>query len=233
VTYFLRRILSVVVLGLALGGAAASTGGAADPANEQVFEYQIKHPIFGDIGTYINAVKTMAGKTEVSTTVQVAVNVAGTLIFRQDAARRENWDGDRLVAFTSVTQTNEERLEVRGQARDGSFIVTSPQGSVVAPATVRPSNPWSMAIVKSDMMLAPMSGRLFRAQITNHEETIRLQDGRTRKLRRYEILGDKRQVVWFDEGGVPLAFRSEEGGVNIDFVLSKSRAGTPGSGARP
>jgi hypothetical protein len=226
------------VLGIALGSAAGAPGLTADTADEQIFEYQIKHPIFGDIGTYINAVKTTGEKTEVSTTVQVAVNVAGTMIFRQNATRREDWDGDRLVAFTSVTRTNEERLEVRGQAHDGGFVVTSPQGRVVAPATVRPSNPWSMAIIKSDVMLAPMSGRLFKAQITDREETVRLQDGRTRKLRRYEILGDKRQVVWFDEGGVPLAFRSEEGGVNIDFVLNTpngagNAAVPPGSGVRP
>ena len=69
-------------------------------------------------------------------------------------------------------------------------------------------------------MFAAMNGRLFKARISDREETVRGADGRPRKLRRYEITGDKRQTVWFDESGVPLALRSEENGMNIDFVLT-------------
>lgn len=197
----------------------ALAGGAAQ-ANERVFEYTIQHPVFGEIGTYTNHVKAAGDRTEVNTTVEVAVNVAGSLIYRQNATRHEKWSGERLVAFSSVTQTNEERLEVRGQAEGDDFVLTTPQGVVTAPAGVRPTNPWSLAIVKAEMLIAPMSGRLFRARITDREEILPGRDGRARTLRRYEIVGDKRQVVWFDEAGVPLAFRSEEGGVNIDFVLN-------------
>jgi hypothetical protein len=231
-THVFRQVLAALLLAFASGSAAF--------ANEQVFEYQIKHPVFGDIGTYTNTVKAADGETEVDTRVQVTVNVAGNVIFRQDATRREQWSGERLVAFSSVTQTNEERLEVRGQAREDGFVITSPQGIVMAPAGVRPTNPWSIDIVKADTLLAPMSGRLFKARISDREETIRLADGRARKLRRYEIAGDKRQVVWFDERGIPLAFRSEEGGVNIDFVLNGSKGTEPatahtnlGPGTRP
>jgi len=206
-----------------LSGTGSMTSRAETP-EERVFAYQIKHPVFGEIGTYTNRVKTAGGRTEVDTTVQVSVNVAGSQLFRQEATRREQWEGDRLVAFSSLTQTNEERLEVQGQARDGGFAVTSSSGTTLAPAGVRPTNPWSPSIARADMMFAPMNGRLFKPQITGRDETVRLGDGRTRKLRRYEIVGDKRQVVWFDESGVALAFRSEENGMNIDFVLTSPDA---------
>lgn len=220
-----RRIRDACLLGsaaalLSLLTGLGPTASQAETTEERVFAYQIKHPVFGDIGTYTNRVKTGDGKTEVSTIVQVTVNVAGSLIFRQEAMRHERWEGERLVNFSSLTQTNEERLEVSGQARDGGFVVTSPSGTAMAPATVRPTNPWSPSIASADMMFAPMSGRLFKPSISAREETVRAADGRNRKLRRYEIAGDKRQVVWFDESGVPLAFRSEENGMNIDFVLT-------------
>lgn len=243
-TFSFHRILSVFLLGSVAAGVllAPTTSATAETAEERVFAYQIKHPVFGEIGTYTNRVKTGGGRTEVSTTVQVVVNVAGSQLFKQDATRHEQWEGDRLVAFSSLTQTNEERLEVRGQAREDGFVVTSPSGTAMAPATVRPTNPWSLSIASADVMFAPMSGRLFKAQISDREETVRLGDGRTRKLRRYEITGDKRQVVWFDEQGVPLAFRSEEHGMNIDFVLTspdpaklpppRSEAVSPAGGPR-
>ncbi len=218
-TYFFRRTLSAFLLGSAAVSLGLTAGFAAD-SEERVFAYQIKHPVFGEIGTYTNTVKTRGGKTEVNTVVQVTVNVAGSQIFRQEATRREQWEGDRLVAFSSLTQTNEDHLEISGRAQGDGFVVISPSGTITAPSSVRPTNPWSTAIVNADVMFAPMNGRLFKARISDREETVRGADGRSRKLRRYEITGDKRQTVWFDESGVPLAFRSEENGMNIDFVLT-------------
>lgn len=196
-------------------------------AQERVYHYAIKHPVFGDIGTYINRVKQTGEHTDVNTAVDVTVKVAGNVIFRQEAERREQWHGERLMEFRSVTATNEKRVEVSGEAQDGHFLITSPQGTVKAPADIRPSNPWSPSILKSDVMLAPLSGRQFKATIvSDRAETIKALDGTSKTLRRYEILSDKRHTIWFDDHGVPLAFRTEEGGVNIDFILVE-KSGTP------
>lgn len=205
----------------------------AAATQERVYEYSIKHPVFGDIGTYVNRVKQTGERTEVSTAVDVAVKIAGNVVYRQEAERSEHWQGERLIEFRSTTAINDERIEVSGEARDGHFVVTSPQGTINAPADIRPSNPWSPAILESETILMPVTGRLDKVRSKQDRlETIRTLDGQEKKLRRYEIQSDKRQVIWFDELGVPLAFRTEEGGVNIDFILVDRRADTADSTPR-
>ncbi len=50
-TYFFRRILGAFLLGSAAVSFGLTTGLAAD-SDERIFAYQIRHPVFGEIGTY-------------------------------------------------------------------------------------------------------------------------------------------------------------------------------------
>ena len=40
-------------------------------------------------------------------------------------------------------------------------------------------------------------------------------------LRQYEIISDKHEFVWLDDQGVPVAFRTQEDGDDIDFILER------------
>lgn len=205
----------MALVALLLGFAPANSGAA-----EQVYEYRIKHPVFGDIGTYTNTVKRNGPQTDVETRINVLVSILGNVMFRQNAERRERWTDGRLSAFRGVTETNGTRVEVQGQARDDGFVITAPQGIVLAPADVHPTNPWSPRILEARTMMAPATGRLTKARVIEaKDELVPRRSGGTAKLRRYEIESDKRQVVWFDDAGVARAFRIEEGGAMIDFVL--------------
>ena len=41
------------------------------------------------------------------------------------------------------------------------------------------------------------------------------------RLKRYDIVGNKRQSVWFDDRGIPVAFRTVEENTPIDFVVTR------------
>lgn len=189
-------------------------------AAEQVYEYQIRHPIFGDIGTYINTVKRTGADTDVETRISVVVTILGNVMFRQKAERRERWTDGKLSTFDGVTETNGTRVEVQGRSRDDGFVITSPQGIVVGPADIHPTNPWSPRILEARTLMAPATGRLTKARVVDvKDELVPRRNGDAAKLRRYEIESDKRQIVWFDDAGVARAFRIEEGGAMIDFIL--------------
>lgn len=203
---------------------------SAASVTEQVYEYRIKHPVFGDVGTYINTIKRNGTHTDVETQVRVLVTIVGNVVYRQDAERRERWQNGRLAAFRGVTETNGKRVEVHGRADGDSFVITAPQGIVVAPADVHPTNPWSPRILKAATMMAPATGRLLQGRVVRvTEEDVERRDGTRARLRRYEIETDKRQVVWFDDDGIARAFRIEESGAMIDFVLVRHTAGATGN----
>jgi Family of unknown function (DUF6134) len=213
----------------ALIGAFAATAPAPVLAASQVYEYRIVHPVYGDIGTYTNIVEKKPGDvTDVETKLDIAVKVLGVVMYSEAADRSEHWQGGRLLAFHGITDTNEQKVEVQGEASGNSFIVTSPSGTVVGPANVHPSNPWSVSVLNTDMMMSPKSGKLQRVRVSSAAiEDIRIDDN-ARKMRQYQIDSETRQFVWLDDHGVPVAFRTEEGDTAIDFLLIRYPSGEPG-----
>ena len=198
-------------------------------ASEAVYQYTIEHARYGNIGTYANIVTAgNDGTSEVKTVVHVAVKILGITMYREDAQRTEHWQGDRLVSFDGVTETNGSKLELHGQAQGDNFVVTTPNGKIMAPAKVRPSNPWAQfVLLDSNVMFSTKTGRLFNVTVRGGDEEPATFDGKSFQLRRYEIDGTKREFVWFDRRGAVFAFRTEEDGANVDFVLSDAASAIP------
>ena len=57
------------------------------------------------------------------------------------------------------------------------------------------------------------------------EETVAF-NGYKQRLRQYEIYTDKQQFVWFNDRGVPVAFRTQEKGTPVDFILVRQEGQT-------
>jgi Family of unknown function (DUF6134) len=188
-------------------------------AAAETFEYRIDHPTYGEIGRYVNIVRQGRGETEVDSELRIAVKVLGITVYREEAQRVEHWRSDMLVSFDGTTVTNGNRIELHGEARNGGFVITTPSGPVVAPANVHPSNPWSPAVLKADVMMSTRTGRIMPVAVTGGEERTITLAGHQMRLHQYEVVGEKHQFVWFDESGRPVAFRTEQEGSNIDFVL--------------
>lgn len=224
----MTRIASTLVSVAATAGLLSLASPASATASAQVFEYKIKHAHYGDIGTYTNAVTREGDRIEVTSTLRVAVKLLGLVVYRREAERTERWQNDRLVSFTSIENKNGERIEVRGEARDGAFVITSPTGKIVAPAYVRPSNPWSADILSANVMMSTSTGRVFQARVRGGEEDVISVEGRSERLRRFEIDSDKREYVWLDRNDVTVAFRTEDDGTPIDFILSRYPSGEAG-----
>jgi hypothetical protein len=219
--HLIQRVLR---LGVALAFVVVFTGAASGSvaAAQQKFDYDVEHPFYGHIGTYTNIVDRSGEETTVESELHIVVRILGIVAYRQDANRSERWHLDRLVWFDGTTATNGERVRIHGEARgaDG-FAITSPTGTVMAPADVRPSNPWCPAVLNSTTVMSTRSGKLFHAIVSGGESEPVSFGGTAAILRQYMIVTDKRQFVWFDDRGQPVAFRTEEGGTPILFVLKQ------------
>jgi hypothetical protein len=152
--------------------------------------------------------------------LHISVRILGIPTYRQDAHRTERWHGQQLVSFDGVTVTNGEQLEIHGEARDGGFAITTPTGTILAPATVHPSNPWCAMVLKADFTMSTRTGQLFPSTTNGGDLQPVGLEGKTLLLHQYEIVSDKHEFVWLDDGGVPVAFRTEEGHRQINFILS-------------
>jgi hypothetical protein len=206
-------LLACAMLGVAL------VAGPAHAARE-VYTYRVIHPTYGEIGTYTNVVERSGNDATIQTELKIAVKKIGIVVYRQEASRAEHWRNDKLLSFEGVTVTNGDKLEVRGEARGNGFAITTPSGTVMAPGNVHPSNPWSAMVLNTDYMMSTKTGRLVHVQVKGGQEQPVALAGATLRLHQYEIVGDKRQFVWLDGSGTPVAFRTEEDGALVDFILA-------------
>lgn len=218
---------STVWVCAALVGAVAAIHPVPVLAASQIYEYRVVHPVYGDIGTYTNIVEKAGDTTDVESKLDVEVKILGVVMYSEAAKRNEHWQNGRLLAFHGVTDLNEQKIEVQGEARGNSFVITSPTGTVVGPANVHPSNPSPVNPLNTDMMMSSKTGELFKVQVIAGTVEHATTNGRVGRIRRYEIDSDTRQYVWLDDHGVPVAFRTEDNDTFVDFVLVRYPSGEP------
>jgi hypothetical protein len=210
-----RRLAAIVGL---LIGTSAATAIAETPAQ---FVYRVSHSVFGDIGTYSNTVEPSRDGITVETRAHFEVSMLGVRIHREDAERTERWQGNRLVSFHGVTDKGNGPAEVKGEARSNGFVITSAQGTITAPASVHPANPWSNNFLGSNTMMRPDSGKIEQVRVGAGQETTVKIDGATVPTVKYEIDGNTRYTVWLDGRGVPVKFVIDDDTGTVTFTLAK------------
>src|SRR5213079_1562596 len=104
-----RMILISFLLGPALIGSMPALS-----ASPERLVYRVQHSRYGNIGTYSNAVEKTGNVTTVTTEAHIAVSILGVVLYRQDIARQERWNADRLVSFHGVTTVNGRSYELSG-----------------------------------------------------------------------------------------------------------------------
>jgi hypothetical protein len=215
----LKRALTLVaIVGVLAAGPVTSIAVAETPAQ---FIYQVSHSTFGDIGSYSNTVEPSRDGTTVQTRAHFEVNMLGVRMHREDATRTERWRGDRLLSFHGVTDKGDGPVEVKGEARGNEFVISSPQGTIVAPASVHPANPWSNNFLTSNTMMRPDSGKIEQVRIGSGQETTVKIDGATISAVKFEIDGSTKYTVWLDGRGVPVKFVANDDTGTVTFTLSK------------
>ena len=204
--------ISVVIL-LATGAARAE---------QHVYQYDVQHPTYGNIGTYINTVTQDGDKTDVQTQLHIAVKVLGISMFHQDASRVEHWQKDRLVGFEGATDDNGTKLDVTGHAQADNFVISGPLGTITAPARVHPSNPWTPTILQTDTMMGTKTGKITAVKVTNTGMQNIAFGGQMKKVHQFFVDDDKHMVVWVsDDNNTVVGFQTVEGGSAITFVLKQ------------
>jgi hypothetical protein len=199
---------------------AAAGGTATAAATPMQLTYRVSHSVFGHIGTYTNTIEPTTGGTTVQTRAHFEVKMLGVNMYREDAQRTERWQGNRLISFNGVTSKGDQSMVVKGEARGNSFVINSPEGTITAPASVHPANPWSPNFLSSNTMMRPDSGRIERVRVSGAQEAVITIDGRSVRTKKYEVEGDSRYTVWLDGHGVPVMFVVDDNSGKVTFTLA-------------
>ena len=212
--------LIILAVGVVLGGALAI--GSARAAAPLQMVYRISHSVVGDIGSYTCTVEPLAnGGTQVQTREHINVRMLGLPLYSMDATDTERWEGNRLTSFDAVSDKANGRLEVKGEARGTRFVITSPQGTLTAAATVHPADPCAGNFLQSTTVLRPDTGDLENVRVSGGEATSLMIDGRPVPVRKYDLDGKTRYTVWLDSRNLPVMFGIDDSTGQATFTLTK------------
>lgn len=214
-----RGCARFLALAIAVALAAGAHPAAADTVRNLV--YRVTHSTFGDIGTYSNLIDVANGVMTVKTTAHLVIKMVGVVVHREEAQRVEQWQGNRLVSFHGVTVTDGEPYEVKGKAQGNKFVITTPKGTVTAPATVHPSNPLSPVSLQTSEMMRVENGKVEPVQISGGGETTVNVGGVAIPAREFKIGGSVEYRVWFDRHDVPVKFIVYDSSGEVEFSLQR------------
>jgi len=210
---------ALAALALTAAGAANPAAASADPVRQLV--YNVKHSVFGEIGSYANLIEASGAMITIKTTAHFLVTAMGIGLHREDAERTEQWQGDRLMAFHGITKKNGDTAEVQGKADGNNFVITGPLGTITAPGTVKPANPWSRRSIDSTAMMRVDTGKVEQVKITGGGETNVNIDGASTTAKEYEISGSTHYKIWFDQHDIPVMFVVDDDSGQVTFTLKK------------
>jgi len=221
----LSRLAGQCVWSWALAGVllVGVSGGAAQAVAEAPHElvYDVKHSVFGDIGTYSNLIESSGGIITIKTAAHFLVKALGVGLHREDAQRVEQWQGNRLMFFHGVTVKNGDTTEVTGKADGNNFVITSPLGTITAPGSIKPANPWSSRSLDSTTMMRVDSGKVEPVTVSGGGETNVTIDGATVQAKEYEISGATHYKIWIDKHDIPVMFVVDDDSGQVTFTLKK------------
>jgi hypothetical protein len=208
----------LALLALAVAGAGQTTAASADTRQ---LVYDVKHSVFGDIGTYSNVIETSGAVVTIKTAAHFVVKALGVGLHREDAQRVEQWQGNRLMFFHGVTVKNGDTTEVTGKADGNNFVITSPLGTITAPGSIKPANPWSSRSLDSTTMMRVDSGKVEPVTVSGGGETNVTVDGATVQAKEYEISGATHYKIWIDKHDIPVMFVVDDDSGQVTFTLKK------------
>jgi hypothetical protein len=126
-----------------------------------------------------------------------------------------------LISFVGITKKNGDTIQIKGEASDTDFVITSPLGTFNAPATVQPANPWSVRCLNSTTMMRVDTGKIEKVRVTGGANTTVPVAGANIPTRQYEIDGATRYKIWFDQNETPVMFTVDDDSGKITFTLER------------
>ncbi len=213
-----KRLLFAVA-GLVAGAGITGSAHAALPLQ---LVYRVSHALAGDVGSYTCTVQPLGnGASEVRSREVINAKMFGIPVYHMEAADTERWQGNRLVSFYGVTEKAGTRTEIRGEAQGDRFVITSPQGMIIAAANVHPAQPCASDFLGSTAILRPDTGGVEQVRLSGGAPASVIIAGAPIATRKYLLDGKTRYTVWLDSRNLPVRFAIDDNTGQAIFTLAK------------
>ncbi len=184
------------------------------------YVYQITHSRYGKVGTHTITLARQGAQTIATVVLRIQVKILLITAHRENADRREVWQGGRLVAYTSDTMENGKPIKLTAKAAGDKLAINGPKGATTAPGNTFTTNPWNVAILKATTVMDSKTGEVkpvVRVEAQG-SETVTTGNGNVTATK-YLFRTDTKRFLWFDAGGRLVKFQVFNDGNTVTFTL--------------
>jgi hypothetical protein len=218
------RSLAAALISLAvLSPSRAVPAATLDPV--RLYGSEIRFDVLRDgdkVGDHVVRFARDRDALFVHVSFDLVVRILGFTVYGYNYVSRSLWRGGRLVKLEARTDDDGAENWVRARANGDGLEVDGPAGRFVAPANVFPTNHWNSAVLKSDVVLNTLTGKLNRVAIVDMGDASTQAAGGKRAARHFKYTGELETEVWYDARGrwVKLRFQAEDGSI-IEYVCRR------------
>lgn len=202
---------------LARGGTAAASGGAI---GDRVLDFTVLRD--GDeIGRHRLEIRQEGARTLVDIDIDLEVGIGPLVLYRYMHRNREIWEDGRFLRFESRTDDDGDSYRVTAErAGDDILVDRMPAGDYRIDRTdILPTTYWNEATVRQRVLLDTQKGRRMDVSVEDLGWERVEAGGESLRARKYDLTGDLRLTLWYDETGrwVKLVFPFK--GSTFEYVM--------------
>jgi hypothetical protein len=217
------RLRSLVVPAVAAVLVAAPAMPTLPAVPSGTYEYDIRHPMFGRIGTHTAEFSRSGDDLIVATRIHLSVGVAMVHLYTFESEGREVWRAGRLVEASAVTNDNGKRISVSAHAEGDRFVVDGPTGRTEASGPVGTTTFWNAQAVSIPLLMEPTSGLFYKVGIKAAGRDRIRSTVRTYDARKYTITGEITGDLWYADDGTWVRMDFEKYGAILTVTLATIR----------
>jgi MFS family permease len=172
--------------------------------------YQVRHELWGEVGTLTQDIVIHGADSTITTRLTIHVSLLGITVHRMNAEWHEQWEGGVLSIFEGTTVTNGDTVSISGHRSGHSFIIQTPQGTLEAPLSIHPVNPWSTRFVEANFFMSPETGRITRSHFVDAGPNCLDIGDKTVVVRTFRTIADGEHTLHFSQSGGLVRFEHSD-----------------------
>lgn len=211
------------LVGGTFGGAVAPASRAfasGDAGDAQTLDFKVLRD-GSEIGSHRLQISREGERTLVDIDINLEVGFGPLVLYRYAHRNREVWEDGQFIRFDSHTDDDGESYAVTAERRNRDIVVDRKPAEDyrIDRPDVLPTSYWNEATVRQQVLLDTQKGRKMEVQVEDLGWDEIEASGRTIRARKYEMRGDLRLTLWYDESGrwVKLVFPFK--GSTIEYVM--------------
>ncbi len=227
-----RHVFVFMIVALVAGLAGLVPLARAAEPTPGVYRYDVRHTLFGEIGTHTIRVARKGRDFVVTTDARIKIKLMFITLLRLHTRGREVWSDGRLIAFDGRSDEDGDFVTVSARANSRGLVIKGPRGESNVAGPVALTNPWSRSILTAPVLIEPTSGSLLSVGTRPAGEQSIEVLGRTVKAQKHVVFGDVEAELWFTDDGTWVRMEFSKAGGRVTIALdSVTHTQTPRIGA--